>query len=88
MPTIKRKTRKSITKGVKKLVSKHGPEVALNLATTLVGSVVEAAAAGKGQTKSKPKKAAGKKSDKPKKKKTAKKAATAKAKKSSKKAKK
>ncbi len=87
MPTIKRKTRKSITKGVKKLVSKHGPEVALNLATALVGSVVEAAAAGKGQTKSKPKKAAGKKSDKPKKK-TAKKAATAKAKKSSKKAKK
>jgi len=87
MPTIKRKTRKAITKGVKKLVSKHGPEVALNLATTLVGSVVEAAAAGKGQAKSKPKKAVGKKSDKPKKK-TAKKAATAKAKKSSKKAKK
>ena len=87
MPTIKRKTKKAITKGVKKLVSKHGPEVALNLATALVGSVVEAAAAGKGQTKSKPKKAAGKKSDKPKKK-TAKKAATAKAKKSSKKAKK
>lgn len=83
MPSIKRKTKKVISKQVKKLVRKHGPEVALDLATTLVGSVV--ADAGKTQSESKPKKAAGKKTDKPKKKTTG---DQAKADKSSKKAKK
>ena len=63
MPVIKRKTRKAITKQVKKLISKHGPEVALGLATNLVGSVVEAAT-GKTESKSKKKGASGKKKNK------------------------
>lgn len=63
MPVIKRKTRKAITKQVKKLVNKHGPEVALGLATSLVGSVVEAFGVEK-QAKSKKKGASGKKKNK------------------------
>jgi len=63
MPVIKRKTRKAITKQVKKLVNKHGPEVALGLATNLVGSVVDAVS-GKTQAKSKKKGASGKKRNK------------------------
>jgi hypothetical protein len=63
MPVIKRKTRKAIAKQVKKLVNKHGPEVALGLATDLVGNVVEAVT-GKKQGKAKKKGASGKKKDK------------------------
>ena len=54
MPVIKRKTQKAIAKQVKKLVNKHGPEVALGLARDFVGSVVEAVG-GKSQSKSKKK---------------------------------
>ncbi|HEV7903573.1 MAG TPA: hypothetical protein VGO96_07010 [Pyrinomonadaceae bacterium] len=54
MPVIKRKTRKAIAKQVKKLVNKHGAEVALGLATDFVGSVVETVT-GKAQAKSKKK---------------------------------
>lgn len=63
MPVIKRKTRKAIAKQVKKLVNKHGAEVALGLATDLVGNVVEAVS-GKNQSKSKKKDADGKKKNK------------------------
>ena len=62
MPVIKRKTQKAIAKQVKKLVNKHGPEVALGLATEL-GSVVESVT-GKSQAKSKKKGADGKKKKK------------------------
>lgn len=67
MPVIKRKTKNAITKQVKKLVKKHGPEVALGLATTLVGSVV-GAVSDKSKSGSKKKSAAVKKKEKPKKK--------------------
>lgn len=63
MPVIKRKTQKAIAKQVKKLVNKHGPEVALNLATNFVGSVVEAVT-DKTKTKSKKKDGDGKKKNK------------------------
>ena len=63
MPVIKRKTQKAIAKQVKKLVNKHGPEVALGLATDFVGSVVESVT-GKSQAKSKKKGADGKKKKK------------------------
>ena len=63
MPVIKRKTRKVIAKQVKKLVNKHGPEVALGLATDFVGSVVESVT-GKSQAKSKKKSADAKKKKK------------------------
>jgi hypothetical protein len=63
MPVIKRKTQKVIAKQVKKLVNKHGPEVALGLATDFVGSVVESVT-GKSKTKSKKKGESGKKKNK------------------------
>jgi hypothetical protein len=52
MPVIKRKTKKAITKQVRKIVKKHGPEIALGLASALVSSVVtKATASGDGKKK-------------------------------------
>lgn len=68
MAIIKKKAKKAITRQVRKLVKKHGPEIALGAATALVGSVVAAVGGGqetKGKKKSDsdkpPKKVASKK---------------------------
>ena len=45
MAVIKRKTKKAITKQVRKMVKKHGPEIALGLAASAVTGIVSAAAA-------------------------------------------
>jgi thiamine phosphate synthase YjbQ (UPF0047 family) len=45
MALIKKKTRKAITKQVKKLVRKHGPEIATGLVTSIVSGIAAAATA-------------------------------------------
>jgi hypothetical protein len=40
MALIKKKTRKKLVKGLKKLVRKHGAEVTLTLVTGIVGALV------------------------------------------------
>jgi hypothetical protein len=42
MALIKRKTKKKITKQLKKLVKKHGPEIATGLVSTIVAGLTAA----------------------------------------------
>lgn len=55
MAIIKKKTRKAITKQVKKIVKKHGPEIAMGLVTNLVTGITAAALSDSGD-EAKPKK--------------------------------
>jgi hypothetical protein len=43
MAILKRKTKKAISKQVRKMVKKHGPEVAMGVISTLVTGVIAAA---------------------------------------------
>ena len=59
MAILKRKTKKAITKQVRKMVKKHGPEVAMGVISSLVTGVIAAATEvsnGSGKSKKKKKK--------------------------------
>ena len=66
MAIIRSKTKKKITKQVKKLVKKHGSEVALGAATALVTTIINQATAGPAKKKEKGKKAVPKEKKSPK----------------------